>query len=128
MIAPAPKPVPVEKIVRLEGANFATGSAKLLKAADAKLNEVVNAAKQYPEANFVVSGHTDSRGKKASNQKLSEHRAAAVKAYLVAHGVAANRISTAGYADSKPAASNDTVKGRAENRRVEVKYAVKEVK
>jgi len=132
--APAPAPQPkeswktvlTEKPVRLEGANFATNSAKLLKTADVKLNEVVNAAKQYPEVKLEVSGHTDNRGKKALNQKLSEHRAAAVKAWLVKHGVATDRISTAGYADTQPIADNKTKAGRAANRRVEVHYVIKE--
>lgn len=138
--APAPKPAPApqpkeswktiltEKPVRLEGANFATNSATLLKTADVKLNEVVDAAKQYPEVKLDVSGHTDNLGKRALNQKLSENRAAAVKAWLVKHGVAADRISTAGYADTQPIADNKTKEGRAANRRVEVRYAIKEEK
>lgn len=132
--APAPaaeerwKTILTEKPVRLEGANFATGSAKLLKTADAKLMEVVNAAKQYPQVGLEVSGHTDSTGKKALNQKLSENRAASVKTWLVKHGVAADRITTAGYADTKPIADNKTKAGRAANRRVEVQYVIKEEK
>lgn len=122
------KTIVTEKPVRLEGANFATNSAKLLKTADVKLNEVVNAAKQYPEVKLEVSGHTDSRGKKAFNQKLSEKRAASVKAWLVKHGVAAERISTVGYGYTRPIADNKTKAGRAANRRVEVRYAIKEEK
>jgi OOP family OmpA-OmpF porin len=136
VVAPAPASQPkeswkttlTEKPVRLEGANFATNSAKLLKTADVKLNEVVNAAKQYAEMKLEVSGHTDNRGKKALNQKLSENRASAVKAWLVKHGVAADRISTAGYADTQPIADNKTKAGRAANRRVEVRYVIKEEK
>jgi OOP family OmpA-OmpF porin len=131
-IAPPPKEswktILTEKPVRLEGASFATGSAKLLKSADAKLDEVVNAAKQHPEIKLEVSGYTDSLGKKASNQKLSENRAAAVKAYFVKHGVAADRISSHGYADAEPLADNKTAEGRATNRRVEVRYAITEEK
>jgi OOP family OmpA-OmpF porin len=129
VVQPAPQPkkvVVTEKLINLDGANFATNSAKLLKGADVRLNEVVNAAKQYPDTNFEVSGHTDSRGNKASNQKLSENRAASVKDWLVKHGVAAGRISTIGYADSKPIADNKTPSGRAENRRVEVRYTAKQ--
>lgn len=132
--APAPQPkaswktIVTEKPVRLEGASFASSSAKLLKTADVKLNEVVNAAKQHPEVKLEVSGHTDSSGKKAFNQKLSENRAAAVKAYLVQHGVAAERINTAGYADTQPIADNQTPAGRDANRRVEVRYVMKEEK
>lgn len=136
--APVPAPTPqareswktilTERPVRLEGANFSTNSKKLLKSADVKLNEVVNAAKQYPEVKLEVSGHTDNRGKKAFNKKLSKNRAASVKAWLVKHGVAADRISTAGYADTQPIADNKTKAGRAANRRVEVRYAIKEEK
>jgi len=132
--APAPQPreswktILTEKPVRLEGANFATNSATLLKTADVKLSEVVNAAKKYSEVKLDVSGHTDSRGSKELNQKLSGNRAAAVKAWLVKHGVAADRISTAGYADTQPMADNKTQAGRAANRRVEVRYVIKEEK
>lgn len=113
-----------KKAILVEGANFATNSAKLLKTADAKLKEVVSAAKQHPAMRLDVSGHTDNHGKKAHNQKLSESRAAAVKAWLVKHGIAADRIDATGYADSQPIADNKTKAGRAANRRVEVRYVI----
>jgi OOP family OmpA-OmpF porin len=136
VVAPVPAPQPkeswktilTETPVRLEGANFANNSAKLLKTADMKLNEVVKAVNQYGEVKLEVSGHTDNRGKKAFNQKLSEKRAAAVKSWLVKHGVAADRISTVGYADTQPIADNKTKVGRAANRRVEVHYVIQEEK
>jgi OmpA-OmpF porin, OOP family len=132
IVAPTPQPreswktVLTEKPVRLDGANFDTNSAKLLKTADLRLNEVVDAAKKYPEVKLEVSGHTDSRGNKAANQKLSENRAASVKAYLVKKGVADNRIVTAGYADAQPIGDNKTKAGQTANRRVEVRYVLKE--
>lgn len=134
VVAPAPAPQPkeswktvlTEKPVRLEGANFATNSAKLLKTADVKLNEVVAAAKKYPEVKLDVSGHTDSRGNKAANQKLSENRAVSVKNFLVKKGVAENRIVTSGHADTQPIGDNKTKAGQAANRRVEVRYVLKE--
>lgn len=132
--APAPQPKETwkttltEKLVRLEGANFASGSAKLLPSADVKLNEVVDAAKHHADVKLEVSGHTDNQGKKAYNQKLSENRAAAVKAYLMQQGVPGDRIVTAGYADAQPVTSNNTKEGRAANRRVEVRYLLKEEK
>lgn len=116
----------IEKPVLLDCASFATRSAKLLKSAGEKLNEVVNVAKRYPDMKLEVSGHTDNRNKLGLNQKLSENRAAAVKAWLVMHGVAADRISAVGYADAQPITDNKTEAGRAANRRVEVRYVVKE--
>jgi OOP family OmpA-OmpF porin len=124
---PQPKPAPVvHKLIKIEDVNFATDSAALMKGADAKLDEVLAASREYMDDNLEVSGHTDSTGKKAHNQKLSERRAATVKTWLVKHGVAAERIKTAGFGDTKPVASNKTKAGRAKNRRVEVRYTAKE--
>jgi len=118
----------IEKPVRLEGANFASGSSKLLAGASAKLDEVVNAATQFPDIQLEVSGYTDNVGNARKNVKLSQDRADAVKAYLVGKGVAAGRISTRGYGADNPIADNKTADGRAKNRRVEVKYTIKEEK
>jgi OOP family OmpA-OmpF porin len=136
--APAPAPAPVakpvevfqtkiiEKPIRLEGASFATGSSKLLPGAGSKLDEVVSAAKQYPEIDITVSGYTDSRGNAQSNVALSQARAESVKAYLAGKGVAASRISAKGFGADSPIADNGTAEGRAKNRRVEVRYVLKE--
>ena len=137
VVAPAPAPVvaPVEvkaapapvaevkeaaKPIVLEGASFATGSAKLLKSADKQLNEVVEAVKQEPNIKLEVSGYTDNRGKKSSNLLLSKKRAEAVKAYLVKHGVAADRVSAMGHGETNQFGDNSTEEGRAANRRVEI--------
>jgi OmpA-OmpF porin, OOP family len=130
--APAPKPVEtfkttiVDKAIRLEGANFATGSSKLLSSANSKLDEVVKSAADFPEIQLSVSGYTDNVGNATSNQRLSQDRADAVKAYLTSKGVAANRISTKGFGADSPIADNSTADGRSKNRRVEVRYTVKE--
>ena len=116
----------IEKPVRLEGANFATGSSKLLPGASGKLDEVVNAAKQFPDIELGVMGYTDSTGNAKKNLKLSQDRADAVKAYLVKKGVAADRINTKGFGEDNPIADNATAEGRARNRRVEIHYTVKE--
>ncbi|MHB0926676.1 MAG: OmpA family protein [Gallionellaceae bacterium] len=130
--APAPKEawkvIMEEKPVRIEGANFDINSAKLKPTADAKLQQVVDFASKYPDADLEVSGHTSSPGSEASNQKLSERRAAAVKAYLVKKGIAANRIAAKGYGETMPVADNKTAEGRAANRRVEIRYTIREEK
>ena len=116
----------IETPVRLEGANFATGSSKLLKAAGSKLDEVVNAANQFPDVHLSVAGYTDNTGDAKKNVKLSQDRANAVKAYLVSKGVAADRINSTGHGADSPIADNATSEGRAKNRRVEVRYTIKE--
>ena len=67
-----------------------------------------------------IAGHTDSIGSEEYNQGLSERRAESVKDYLVGKGVKAHRLSSKGYGEMRPVASNDTEEGRAENRRVEM--------
>lgn len=132
LVMPDPRPKPkdlwnsimAEEPVRLEGASFASGSAILLHSADDKLNQVVDVARQHPDLKLEVSGHTDDTGSAAANQKLSEDRAAAVKAYLVRQGISASRIIAAGYAGTQPLTDNKTEIGRAANRRVEVRYEV----
>ena len=120
VVAPVAAPVVVApKVFTLKGTNFATSSAKLMPAATKQMAEVLEYAKNSKE-NFNVVGHTDSRGSEKKNQVLSAARAASVKAYLVAHGVDAARITSSGVASTKPVGDNKTDAGRAENRRVEV--------
>lgn len=130
--APAPAPQPVyktiftDKPVTIEGASFDFDSSKLKHTADKQLDEVVDFAVKYPDANLAVTGYTDSTGSKKYNLKLSERRAESVKAYLVKKGVAADRISTKGDGEANPVASNKTNEGRAQNRRVEITSVVRE--
>ena len=84
-----------------------------------ELQAVANAMKAHDDIELVLEGHTDSVGSDAYNQSLSLRRVAAVKAKLVKDfGIAANRISTVGYGESRPIADNATAEGRAKNRRV----------
>ncbi len=74
----------------------------------------------YPDTIIIVTGHTDNTGSAAYNQSLSERRAAAVRAELIANGVPAGRIVARGAGLTQPVASNATPEGRAQNRRVEI--------
>ncbi|MFN9110482.1 MAG: OmpA family protein, partial [Bacteroidota bacterium] len=84
------------------------------------LQSIAAILKEYPESKFSIEGHTDSDGKDAANQKLSEDRAKAVKDYLVTNGIAEGRLTSAGFGETKPIDSNKTKAGKANNRRVEV--------
>jgi OOP family OmpA-OmpF porin len=70
----------------------------------------------------IATGHTDSVGSDAYNQRLSERRAAAVKEYLVSKGVPASKITTIGKGESQPVATNKTAEGRQKNRRVDIEF------
>jgi outer membrane protein OmpA-like peptidoglycan-associated protein len=85
------------------------------------LQSIAAILKEYPSSKFSIEGHTDSDGKDAANQKLSEDRAAAVRNYLVENGVATERLTSVGFGESKPIDTNKTKAGKANNRRVEVK-------
>ena len=76
---------------------------------------------KFGNTNFSIEGHTDTSGPKAFNQKLSEDRADKLKSHLVEKGVEGSRLSTKGFGEDNPKTSNDTRKGRMENRRVEFK-------
>lgn len=100
---------------------FDSGKASFLKQTYPVLQSIVAILKEYPASKFSIEGHTDSDGSDAFNQKLSEDRAAAVKNYLIENGIASDRLSSAGFGESKPIDTNKTKKGKANNRRVEVK-------
>ena len=88
-----------------------------------RLDAITNILKEYPNAKFSIQGHTDSDGSDAFNQKLSEDRANAVQSALVQRGIKASNLSTIGFGESKPIASNKTAAGKAKNRRTEVVVA-----
>jgi OmpA-OmpF porin, OOP family len=102
---------------------FVSGSATLTAAAKVELDRGAKIMGEHPDLKISIEGHTDNTGKEDKNQVLSEKRAEAVKAYFVKKGISADRLVTVGYGQSTPIADNKTVKGRAENRRVEFKAA-----
>jgi OmpA-OmpF porin, OOP family len=100
---------------------FNSGKASFKEETMPVLAAMLAIFKEYPNADFSIEGHTDSDGSNALNQTLSENRAAAVKTFLVDNGIAAERLTSTGFGETKPVASNKTAKGKAQNRRVEVK-------
>ena len=104
-----------------QGILFATGKADVQPESRPVLKEIASTLKQHADLKILIEGHTDNVGSSASNLTLSDARAAAVKAALVADfGVTGDRITTKGFGDTKPSAPNTTAAGRAQNRRVEV--------
>lgn len=99
---------------------FATDSADINAAFYQVLNSVALVLKKYDKTIIEVAGHTDSTGSAEHNQSLSERRAASVGSYLAAQGISQMRVSTRGYGQMQPIASNDTAQGRQQNRRVEL--------
>lgn len=111
----------VEQTVVLKTVNFDFGSDKLTSDAKTTLDQVAKSLATQPTLRVEIAGHTDSLGPQAINLTLSEKRSIAVKSYLVAHGVAAERLRAEGYGEFNPIATNETEEGRARNRRVEFK-------
>lgn len=115
--------VKLERAVKL--VQFETGKATLLKKSYAILDEVVSVMNTYPEYSLNIGGHTDNQGDDKLNQQLSERRAKACYDYLISKGIAAGRVASAGYGETKPVGSNSTAAGREQNRRVEFELYVK---
>ncbi|WP_024954140.1 OmpA family protein [Sulfurospirillum arcachonense] len=109
------------KIVRLH-VNFAYDKVEISSSYVIKIQEVADFMNENEDYTVVLEGHTDSKGTEQYNQKLSEKRAMAVSKVLVDLGIAKERISTVGYGESKPIATNETEDGRAKNRRVDASY------
>jgi OOP family OmpA-OmpF porin len=107
--------------VALHNILFDTGRATLKQESAAALAPVGELLKNDAALNLEIQGHTDNVGQAAANLKLSQDRAAAVKAYLVqTFGIAAARLTTSGLGDTRPVAPNSAEGGRAQNRRVEL--------
>lgn len=103
------------------GILFDTGSDRLRPESTPTLKEIGEMLRAHPELRLLIEGHTDSVGNPASNQTLSEKRAAAVKAFLEQeYGIKSDRLEVQGFGDTRPVDGNDTPEGRQNNRRVEL--------
>lgn len=119
---PAPPP-PAKKKLVLRGVNFDFDRAIIRKDARPVLDAAIATLDQEGSVAVIAEGHTDSDGSDEYNENLSLRRAEAVRDYLVAGGISADRVSVRGFGESKPVADNDTDDGRAQNRRVELRIA-----
>ncbi len=99
---------------------FDTGKSSIKAESTSVMVDIIRILGEYPNAKFSVEGHTDSSGGAKTNQKLSESRANAVRDFLIAEGIGADRLTATGYGEDRPIANNKTSKGRKENRRVEI--------
>lgn len=97
---------------------FDTDKYELKSTSYTELNKLVELLKANSQYSIAIGGHTDNVGNKSYNLRLSENRAKAVASYLISKGISESRITTAGYGNSQPIASNDTEEGRKKNRRV----------
>jgi outer membrane protein OmpA-like peptidoglycan-associated protein len=102
------------------GILFGFDQSALTVNAKENIDNLAASLNKYPNTDIMIIGHTDAKGTDAYNLKLSEERAAAVRAYALSKGVDMNRLKTVGKGESEPIASNDTEDGRAQNRRVEI--------
>lgn len=105
------------------GISFDFNSSQVKPEFRPALDQVAQTLASYQSTFIDVTGHTDSIGTDAVNQRLSEQRAQAVADYLSYQGVNRARVATRGYGKQFPIASNDTEQGRAQNRRVEIKLS-----
>lgn len=131
---PAPKcapPIPgqaisldgcgVGDVIVLRGVNFDFDKATLTVNAKSILDGVAMALESRPDIKVELGGHTDGKGSDSYNEALSDRRSKSVKDYLSKKGIASSRMTTKGYGESMPVATNDTDEGRELNRRVELK-------
>ncbi len=112
---------PLESVITLHGVTFEFDKDRLTADAKTILEQGVEILTKYPDMQVQVAGHTDSVGSDDYNLALSKRRAAAVVEYFVANGVGESQLSSEGYGESEPIATNDTAEGRELNRRVELR-------
>ena len=108
-------------IYRLYGIIFPSSKSDILRSHHAILNKVIRAINEFPNCSVIIEGHTDSQGRVANNNVLSQKRAESVRKYILENSnIKENKIRSVGYGQSRPIADNSTEEGKAKNRRIEV--------
>ena len=107
-------------IVNMSDVLFDTAKFSLRPLAREKLAKVAGIVSGHPGLRLDVEGHTDSVGGDAYNQQLSEQRGSSVRDYLMQQGMPGTSVTSKGFGKAQPVSSNETAKGRQENRRVEI--------
>ena len=113
------RPIKLESVIRLNNIFFETNKWELLPTSRTELDALVAILNQNPTMKIEIRGHTDNVGSDETNTSLSDNRAKAVVTYLIEKGIAADRLTSKGYGETVPVATNDTPEGRQLNRRVE---------
>ena len=127
-VVPTPPPAPpapasVKQSITIQAEALFDFDKSVLKPAGKKsIDDAIAKMQQIDVQMVIATGHTDSIGTDAYNQKLSERRATSVKEYMVSKGVAAAKITTLGKGETQPVATNKTKEGRAKNRRVDIEF------
>ena len=101
---------------------FRSGSARLTPIGRARVDRIARVLAKHPDVPLAIEGHTDGRGLRANNLRLSQRRANAVRDRLMQHGIPRERLTTYGYGEAVPIADDATAEGRAANRRIEFIY------
>jgi len=114
-------PIEIGQVVRLNNVFFDFDKWDLRPVSYIELDRVVKLLTENPSIEIEMSAHTDSRGTDDYNFKLSDNRARSVMEYIISKGISKDRITSHGYGETKPVATNDTDEGRQLNRRVEFK-------
>src|SRR5690606_28377691 len=109
------------------GVLFDFDRATLRSESEKTLRETIRVLEHYPDIRVEIQGHTDGMGSDSYNDRLSSARAEAVRDYLIEHGIAASRMEARGYGKRVPVATNETVEGRQQNRRVELRILETEI-
>lgn len=107
-------------VISLSDILFDVGKSTLRSGAQASINRIAVVLRQYPQHQILVEGHTDATGGDDFNHQLSHDRATSVRMALVEGGVDASKISSEGFGETRPVATNATAAGRQQNRRVEI--------